>query len=103
MEATLRYKVSEIFTRYNFSKEDADFIAEVLNEIDEHQVKKFDINKELFLTQKDKVELIEKISDSEAKLSDKINAINRAVYIVGLVQFLAIVASVPAIVNFMLK
>ncbi len=75
----------------------------MLNEIDEHQVKKFDINKELFLTQKDKVELIEKISDSEAKLSDKINAISRAVYIVGLVQFLAIVASVPAIINFMLK
>lgn len=75
----------------------------MLNEIDEHQVKKFDINKELFLTQKDKVELIEKISDSEAKLSDKINAVSRAVYIVGLVQFLAIVASVPAIINFMLK
>ncbi len=103
MEATLRYKVSEIFTRYNFSKEDANFITDVLNEIYEHQVKKFDINKELFLTQKDKVELIEKISDSEAKLSDKINAINRSVYIVGLVQFLAIVASVLAIINFMLK
>lgn len=103
MEATLRYKVSEIFTRYNFSKEDANFITDVLNEIDEHQVKKFDINKELFLTQKDKVELIEKISDSEAKLSDKINGINRSVYIVGLVQFLAIVASVLAIINFMLK
>lgn len=103
MEATLRYKVSEIFTRYNFSKEDANFITDVLNEIDEHQVKKFDINKELFLTQKDKVELIEKMSDSEAKLSDKINAINRSVYIVGLVQFLAIVASVLAIINFMLK
>jgi len=44
MEATLRYKVSEIFTRYNFSKEDANFITDVLNEIDEHQVKKFDIN-----------------------------------------------------------
>jgi len=103
MEATLRYKVSEIFTRYNFSKEDANFLTDVLNEIDEHQVKKFDINKELFLTQKDKVELIEKVSDSEAKLSDKINTLNRSVYIVGLVQFLAIVASVPAIINFMLK
>jgi len=75
----------------------------VLNEIDKPQVKKFDINKELFLTQKDKVELIEKISDSEAKLSDKITAINRALYIVGLVQFLAIVASVLASINFMLK
>ncbi len=75
----------------------------MLNEIDKPQVKKFDINKELFLTQKDKVELIEKISDSEAKLSDKITAINRALYIVGLVQFLAIVASVLASINFMLK
>ena len=75
----------------------------MLNEIDKPQVKKFDINKELFLTQKDKVELIEKISDSEAKLSDKITAINRALYIVGLVQFLAIVALVLASINFMLK
>jgi len=40
-DLTLRYKVSEIFTRYNFSK-DADFITDV-NEIDEHRVKKFDI------------------------------------------------------------
>ncbi len=103
MEATLKHKVSEIFTRYNFSKEDATFIADVLNEIDEHQFKQFNINKELILAQKDKVELLEKISDVEVRLTDKINAINKSVYIVGLVQFLAIIASMLAIINFMLK
>ena len=92
MEASLKYKVSEIFTRYSFSKEDAQFISEVLNEIDDRQNQKFELSKELFLTQKDKVDLLEKI-----------NTVNKSIYIVGIVQFLAIVASVLAIVNFMLK
>ncbi len=38
MDATLKLNVSEIFTRYNFSKEDAGFISEVLDEIDERQL-----------------------------------------------------------------
>ena len=71
--------------------------------IDKHQLKQFDINKELFLTQKDKVELIEKFNQVEIRLTDKINTINKSVYIVGLVQFLAIIASMLAIINFMLK
>ncbi len=99
----LKHKVSDIFTRYNFSREDATFISDVINEIDEHQFKQVDLNKELFLTQKDKVELLEKISDTEVRLNDKINTINKSVYIVGLVQFLAINASMLAIINFMLK
>jgi DNA polymerase III delta prime subunit len=67
------------------------------------KVKQFDINKELFLTQKDKVELLDKVSQVEVRLTDKINSINKSVYIVGLVQFLAIIASMLAIINFMLK
>ncbi len=41
MEATLKLRVSELFTRYNFSKEDAIFIADVLIEIDGRQNQKF--------------------------------------------------------------
>ena len=40
MQATLKLKVSEIFTKYNFSKEDAGFISDVLNEIDDRQDEK---------------------------------------------------------------
>ncbi|MCW3107005.1 MAG: hypothetical protein JWQ09_1511 [Segetibacter sp.] len=96
MEATLKHKVSEIFSRYNFSKEDATFISEVLSEIDDRQNQKFEISKELFLTQKDKVDLIDRIQSVE-------KSINKTVYIVGLVQFIAIVASVLAIINFIVK
>jgi hypothetical protein len=96
MEASLKYKVSEIFSRYNFSKEDAGFISEVLNEIDERQTQKFELSKELFLTQRDKVDLVDRIQTVE-------KSITKTVYIVGLVQFLAIVASVLAIINFIVK
>ncbi len=96
MEASLKYKVSEIFSRYNFSKEDAGFISEVLNEIDERQNQKFELSKELFLTQKDKIDLIDRIQSIE-------KSIIKTVYVVGLVQFLAIVGSILAIINFMIK
>lgn len=96
MEGSLKYKVSEIFSRYNFSKEDASFISDVLSEIDERQNQKFELSKELFLTQKDKVDLIDRIQSVE-------KSITKTVYIVGLVQFLAIVASVIAIINFIVK
>jgi len=103
MDATLKLKVSEIFTRYKFSKEDAGFISEVLDEIDERQQHKFEVSKDLFLTQKDKIELIDRIQNLETSMNDKITAVHKAIYIVGLVQFLAIIASVLAIFNFMLK
>lgn len=96
MDATLKSKVSEIFLRYKFSNEDAGFISEVLSEIDDRQQHKFEFSKELFLTQKDKIELIDRIQNSEKSLT-------KTIYIVGLVQFLAIVASVLMIINFMVK
>jgi hypothetical protein len=85
-----------MFSRYNFSKEDAGVISEVLNEIDERQTQKFELSKELFLTQRDKVDLVDRIQTVE-------KSIIKTVYIVGLVQFLAIVASVLAIINFIIK
>lgn len=129
MEASLKYKVKEIFSRYHFSQEDADFITEVLSEIDERQDEKFQLSKELFLTQKDKVELIDRIQSVEKTLTDKIQSVEqtltdriqsveqsltnrihlaeksftKTVYLIGLVQFLAIVVSVLAIINFMIR
>ncbi len=73
MEDALKFKVKEIFSRYHFSPEDADFISEVLSEIDERQDEKFQLSKELFLTQKDKVELIDRIQSVEQTLTSKIH------------------------------
>lgn len=67
-----------------------------MNEIDERQTQKFELSKELFLTQRDKVDLVDRIQTVE-------KSIIKTVYIVGLVQFLAIVASVLAIINFIIK
>jgi hypothetical protein len=100
MQATLKSKVSEIFTKYNFSREDAGFISEVLSEIDSRQDEKFQVSKELFLTQKDKTEIIEKIEGVKTELS---STMYKTVYTVGIIQLLAIVGSVLAIINFLHK
>jgi len=96
MDTTLKAKVTEIFTRYKFSAEDAAFINEVLIEIDNRQHQPFNANKELFLTQKDKVELIDRIQSVE-------KSVVKTIYTSGLIQFLAIMGSILAIMNFMLK
>ena len=96
MDTTLKAKVTEIFTRYKFSNEDAAFISEVLNEIDNRQHQTFNANKELFLTQKDKVELIDRIQSVE-------KSVVKTIYTAGLIQLLAIMGSILAIMNFMLK
>jgi hypothetical protein len=96
MQATLKSKVSEIFTKYKFSTEDAVFISDVLNEIDNRQDEKFQVSKELFLTQRDKTDIIERI---ESVKTD----IYKTIYTVGIIQFLAIVGSILAIINYMHK
>lgn len=96
MQATLKSKVSEIFTKYKFSHEDAAFISDVLSEIDNRQDEKFQVSKELFLTQKDKTEIIERI---ESVKTD----IYKSIYTVGVIQLLAIIGSVLAILSFMHK
>ena len=100
MQATLKSKVSEIFTKYNFSREDAGFISEVLSEIDSRQDEKFQISKELFLTQKDKTEIIERIESVKTELS---STFYRTIFTVGIIQLLAIIGSVLAILSFMRK
>lgn len=100
MQAALRSKVSEIFTKYNFPREDAGFITDVLDEIDNRQDEKFQLSKELFLTQKDKTEIIERIESVKTELS---STFYKTVYTVGIIQFLAIVGSILAILSFMHK
>ncbi len=65
-------------------------------EANERQNQKFELLQELFLTQTDKIDLIDRIQSVE-------KSIIKTVYVVGLVQFLAIVASVLAIINFIIK
>ena len=111
MQATLKSKVSEIFTKYNFSREDAGFISDVLNEIDSRQDEKFQVSKELFLTQRDKTEIIERVDNVKTELIERMenmrtelsSTIYKTVYTVGLIQFLAIVGSVLAILNYLHK
>ncbi len=107
MQATLKLKVSEIFTKYNFSKEDAGFISDVLNEIDDKQDEKFRVSKELFLTQKDKTQLIERIDNVKIELVERIEGakteLNKSIFIAGVIQLLAIIGSLLAILSFMHK
>ena len=100
MQATLKSKVSEIFTKYNFSSEDAVFISDVLNEIDSRQDEKFQLSKELFLTQKDKTDIIERVESVKTELS---STLYKTIYTVGIIQFLAIVGSILAILNYLHK
>jgi hypothetical protein len=111
MQATLKSKVSEIFTKYNFSREDAGFISEVLSEIDDRQDEKFQVSKELFLTQKDKTDLIERVDNVKIELIERIESIKtefnatlyKTIFTVGIIQLLAIIGSVLAIINYMHK
>jgi len=111
MQATLKLKVSEIFTKYKFSSEDAGFISDVLNEIDNRQDEKFQVSKELFLTQRDKTELIERIDNVKVELIERIESIKtefnatlyKSIFTVGVIQLLAIIGSVLAILSFMHK
>ena len=100
MQATLKLKVSEIFTKYKFSSEDAGFISDVLNEIDNRQDEKFQVSKELFLTQKDKTELIERIESIKTDLNA---TLYKTIFAVGIIQLLAIIGSDLAIINYMHK
>lgn len=107
MQATLKLKVSEIFTKYKFSSEDAGFISDVLNEIDNRQDEKFQLSKELFLTQKDKTQVIERIDNVKVELIERIESVKtdlyKAIFTAGVIQLLAIIGSVLAILSFMHK
>ena len=105
MQATLKSKVSETLTKNNFSREDVGFISEVLNEIDNRQDEKFQICKDLFLTQRDKTEFIERIDNVKVELVEKIESIKtdmyKAIFTVGLIQLVAIIWSIMGTLNYM--
>ena len=96
MNATLKSKVSEVLTKYKLSPEDAQFLSDVLQEIDDRQRSEFEAKLDRLLTQKDKTELIDRIQKVET-------SVTRQIYIVGLIQFLAIVGALIGIINFALK
>ncbi len=100
MEASLKYKVSEIFSRYNFSKEDSVFISEVLNEIDERQNQKFEL-KAASLATKEFVK--DEIHRLELKVEQTKNEVTKAIFWTSLIQFLAIVGAIVGIISFMLR
>lgn len=79
--STLELKVYEMF-KTRFSEQEASMVIEYFEAKTEEKIQQ---KKEVFLVKEDKIELI------------------RTIYIVGLVQFLAIVGSVLLIANFMLK
>jgi len=78
---TLELKVYELF-KSRFSEQEASLVIEYFDAKAEEKILQ---KKDTFLIKEDKIELI------------------RTIYIVGLVQFLAIVGSVLLIINFMLK
>lgn len=96
MDASLRNTLTEVFRKNNFAQEDAVFVADVLKEIDERQHQKFETAKELFLTQKDKVEILDKLSDIKSSLTAKVYI---TAFGVGLVHLLAIVGAALTIIN----
>ena len=107
MNATLKSKVSEVLTKYKLSPEDAQFLSDVLQEIDDRQRSEFEAKLDQLLTQKDKTELIYRMQKDKTELIDRIQkvetSVTRQVYIVGLIQFLAIVGALIGIINFALK
>ena len=72
----------------------------VLSEIDSRQDEKFQISKELFLTQKDKTEIIERIESVKTELS---STFYKTIFTVGIIQLLAIIGSVLAIISYVHK
>ncbi|MEX2568653.1 MAG: hypothetical protein WD431_22110, partial [Cyclobacteriaceae bacterium] len=71
MNPTLKNKVSELLVKYNFSKEDASFLTDVLGEIDERQRTEFEAKMDTLLNQKDKTELVVLMQKDKNELIEK--------------------------------
>ena len=54
-------------SRYNFNREDATFLSDLLQEIDDRQEMKFKENKDYFFNKNDKVDLIDRINKSKTE------------------------------------
>ncbi len=93
MNASISLKLFDITQEFIQDKEKArEFVAKIEETIDD----KFNTEKNNLVT---KIDLSEMETRTEKRFSDT----NKTIYIVGLIPFLAIVGSVLAIVNFMIK
>lgn len=93
METSVKNQLLSILLRTSFKKDDAEFVTALLDDIGRKQETFFMHYKDFFLNKNDKIELVEKINSAR-------NEVNQTIYVVGLVQFLAIVGSVLAIPSF---
>lgn len=93
MNATIRLKLFDITQEFIKDKEKArEFVAKIEETIDD----KFNTEKNNLVTKID-------LAEMETRVEKRFTDVNKTIYIVGLIQFIAIVGSVLAIVNFMIK
>jgi hypothetical protein len=93
MNATVSLKLSDILLEFIKDKDKArEFVSKIEETIDN----KFKTEKSVLASKTD-------LAEMEIRIEKRMSEINKSIYIVGLIQFMAIVGSVLAIVNFMLK
>ena len=93
MNATVSLKLFDISLEFIKDKEKArEFVAKIEETIDD----KFNSEKSVLASKID-------LAEMETRIEKRMLDINKTIYIVGLIQFLAIVGSVLAIVNFAIK
>jgi hypothetical protein len=88
----LELQVYDLFKK-RFSEDEAKL---VITYLDGKAEEKYEQKKDMLLTKEDKIELVSKIESSKVEVM-------KSIYFVGIIQFLAIVGSVLAIISFMLK
>lgn len=90
MNASINLKLFD--NTQDFIKDKArEFVSKIEETIDE----KFNSQKAVLVSKLD-------LAEMETRVEKRMSDINKTIYIVGLIQFLAIVGSVLAIVNFMI-
>jgi hypothetical protein len=93
MNASVILKLFDTSQEFIKDKEKArEFVSKIKETIDA----KFDSEKATLASKTD-------LAEMETKIEKRMSDINKSIYIVGLIQFLAIVGSLFAIINFMLK
>jgi hypothetical protein len=93
MNASVSLKLFDITQDFIKDKDKArEFVSKIEETIDE----KFNSEKTILVSKSD-------LAEMETRVEKRMSEINKTIYIVGLIQFLAIVGSVLAIVNFMVK
>lgn len=93
MNATTSLKLFDISLEFIKDKNKA---SEFVSKIEETIDQKFESEKRVLASKTD-------LAEMETRIEKRMSDINKTIYIVGLIQFLAIVGSVLAIVNFMIK